>query len=342
MTPAEVKALLQLRSTPGILQFSKEQIDLENGIIRDVVMVQEGEAKGHGLHLDAQFISDLVSYDQKVFGAEGVRVRFDHPSRSSMGSQLARMKNVRKRKGPEGQMQAIADMYLLESAKISPTHGDMHSWVLKMAQEDPGFIMSSIVFSSTGYFQKKANGQKKPIWDYDEEGNWMSYDSKLGAVYVTLGEHLFTDLVDDGAATSSMFKPSLEPAIELDSAPKPKNQMTLLELLFGKKAVTEPVELSAEEATELRQKLSLAETELAKFKAEADKATADLALSKTALDKAEADLATAQTKIAELSKAAADHTEGSSENPEPEKQKSFKTDPITAKAQEAFNRRKKA
>ena len=158
MTEAEAKAITQLRTTPRFLELSASNIDAENGIIRDVVMAEEGEAKGHGINIDAQFIADLVAYDQANYAKSGVRVRFDHPSGGAMGSQLARMKNVRKRKSDEGKMQAIADLHLLQAAKQSPTHGDMYSWVLAMAKEDPEFIMSSIVFSPGEYFQKKGNG----------------------------------------------------------------------------------------------------------------------------------------------------------------------------------------
>jgi len=45
-------------------QFAEGDIDAESGIIRNVVMCQEGEAKGHGVHLEGEFIEALAKYDR--------------------------------------------------------------------------------------------------------------------------------------------------------------------------------------------------------------------------------------------------------------------------------------
>lgn len=198
---------LKSRPTPG--GYSPEKIDAENGIIHDVVMVQEGEAKGHGVHLDADFIREIVAYDREHFSATGIKARFGHPSASNdtMGTQMGVFKNVRERK-QDGKMQAIADLHLLEAADESPTHPGMRSWMLKMAAERPDFVMMSIVFSASGYYQKKKNGHKRYISsEYDA-------DPELGEVWVEFGEkgaHFYTDAVEAGAATESLFSNQVNP-----------------------------------------------------------------------------------------------------------------------------------
>jgi hypothetical protein len=75
--------------------------------------------------------------------------------------------------------------------------------VLQMAAEAPDFLMSSIVFQASGYYQRKANGHKKPLLaetDYDASlPVYVEFDAETGAA------HYNTDLVEDGAATSSLF-----------------------------------------------------------------------------------------------------------------------------------------
>lgn len=336
MTPEQIQQLTELRSLPVLLDFSAAQVDAENGVIRDVVMAEEGEAKGHGVHLDSAFISDLVAFDQKHFSQKGVKVRFDHPMWNAMGSQLGRMKNVRKRE-QGGKMQAIADLHLLQAAKKSPTHGDMYSWVLSMADEDPEFIMSSISFRPAGYFQRKANGNKKKIWVYDEEGNWQRYDEKLGKVFVEFGEHYATDLVESGAATTKLFKEETNPA-PADN-PKKRFTMNLREMLFGKEKPAEDVALSAEQIQELRDKMALAE----KATADAQKAITDLTAEveklKTSLQEKETELATAKARVTDLEAKAADtHGKGprQTEDPAGEKELSFHSDPMTLRARKAY------
>lgn len=195
-------------------------IDFENGVIHNVIMVQEGPAKGHGVHLEAEFIDDITDHDNKHFSKSGLKARFGHPSASSetMGTQLGYFKNFRKRKNNQGKMEEIADLHLLEAADESPTHQGMRNWVLKMAQESPDFIMCSIVFKPGRYYQKFKNGDKRYIYEYqkDESGinRWVSDDPTLGKIFVEFGdkgEHYYTDLVEAGAATDTLYSNKVNP-----------------------------------------------------------------------------------------------------------------------------------
>jgi len=188
--------------TPG--NFTSDQIDVENGIIRDVVMVQEGPAKGHGVSVEASFIDDIVAYDIKHFSQTGLKARFGHPSASNetMGTQLGIFTDFRKRV-VNGKAEEIANLQLLSAADDSPTHPGMRTWVLKMAQERPDFLMSSIVFSGKSEYQRTPDGAKHQL-RRNEDGS-TNKKSEYGPVFIEFGEHYFTDIVEQGAATESLF-----------------------------------------------------------------------------------------------------------------------------------------
>jgi hypothetical protein len=209
-----------LRSLP-VQSFAAGQIDEENGIIHDVVMVEEGPAKGHGVHLESEFVTDLVAYDIRVFGSRGVPARFGHPGASdnTMGMQMGHYQNIRKRKGDKGQMQAIGDLHLLDAAEISPSKPNMKSYVLRMAKEAPDFMMSSIVFKASKYYQKKDNGHKHYV-NFDEFGDPINLlpDKKVFVEFGETGQHYFTDLVDKGAATDSLFSAQANPHLFVSQA----------------------------------------------------------------------------------------------------------------------------
>lgn len=186
------------------------RIDVEAGIIHDVVMVEEGPAKGHGVHLDADFVENLVDYDRANFAERGVKARLGHPDMCSnaQGTQLGYFRNIRKRKQGD-KMQAIGDLHLLDAADLSPNRPNARAWALQMAAEAPDFFMSSIVFVGSGYYQRKGNNHKKPVLaeaDYDAElPLFVEFDAEKGAA------HFNTDLVEDGAATSSLFSTGANP-----------------------------------------------------------------------------------------------------------------------------------
>ena len=217
MTHTELENIKRFKSKPLGLSFAKgdakSNIDFEKGIIKNVVMCQVGEAKGHGLHLEQDFIDGLVAYDKKNFAKIGVKCRFGHPAMSdtTMGTQMGMFHNF-KVVGDK----AVGDLQLLEAAELSPTRPKMRSWMLKMAEEQPDFVMMSIVFNSNTHYQRDENGKKRKIWYYkevkDDEGNqthvWVSSNPELGNVYVDFDDtaiHYYTDAVEAGAATENLF-----------------------------------------------------------------------------------------------------------------------------------------
>lgn len=224
MTPEYLQNIRWFKSNPLPLSFDTTRIDRENGVLHDVVMVEEGPAKGHDVHLEAEFVEELVAYDQKHYTKRGLKNRYDHPQAcaGTMGTQMGYFHNIRLRdKG--GKKQAIADLHLLDAADLSPTQPNMKAWMIQMAEEAPDFVMQSIVFKGSGYYQRNDKGEKERMKiAYDERGRayWENYDSKkkLFVEFGKKGEHYYTDTVEAGAATDALFSTEANPHLFVSKA----------------------------------------------------------------------------------------------------------------------------
>ena len=109
------------------------------GIIFGASVIHAGEALGHYAWIDGVALDQVVELGNAM--ENGAKVRFTHPSMSGdgLGSYLGRAKNF-KRDGD----QVFADIHLSESAKNSPD-GDLSSYVLELADDDPESFGMSIV-----------------------------------------------------------------------------------------------------------------------------------------------------------------------------------------------------
>ena len=184
-----------------------------------------GEAKGHGVHLDREFIGRLVELGQAK--ERGVKARFGHPNMCStaLGTYLGKFKNWREgttyRDG-HPVPSAIADLHLSERAKKAPG-GDLYTYVLEMAENEPDVFGSSIVFtpgrcyklseeeddSEMGKGDKdgdedkdgKKGRKRKKVYPDDQEG-WRSAPDPI---FVEIEELHACDAVDDPAANDGLF-----------------------------------------------------------------------------------------------------------------------------------------
>lgn len=181
-------------------------VDKEAGIISNVILCQVGPAKGHGVHLEQEFIDAGIAYAQKHWAKVGLKSRFGHPNMSNdaLGTECGRFRNFRVE---EDKM--VADLHLYDSANLSPTHPGMKDWLLSMAAEDPNAIMCSIVFTPDHYYVKNEEGEKLKLKYNDRRERWETEDGEsLGnydKFYVALRELQATDIVDEGAATEKLF-----------------------------------------------------------------------------------------------------------------------------------------
>lgn len=116
--------------------------DFGAGLIPSVAVITRGEALGHDLWIDAEFLNQTAAAINAT-GVTGAKARFTHPDMSGdgLGSMLGRVKNAK----VDGDI-VRGDLHLLESAKQTPD-GDLASYVVKLAQEAPDAFGESIAFS---------------------------------------------------------------------------------------------------------------------------------------------------------------------------------------------------
>lgn len=183
-----------------------------NTILRNVRIVEEGEAQGHGVWLDADFVADTVA----LAAGRRIKCRFGHPQMcgESLGKLLGYYDNFRLLSDENGAY-AVADLHLLKVADLSPD-GKLAEYISELSQVADDMFGNSIVFSAMEHFFKTDKGVKLyPAWDSDthdyktKEG--VGYDAQEhgiideGKVYVSIAQLHESDLVDSPAATRSLF-----------------------------------------------------------------------------------------------------------------------------------------
>ncbi|MCB2222138.1 MAG: hypothetical protein KQI35_17275 [Bacteroidetes bacterium] len=163
---------------------SLTQIDRANGIIKDIILCQVGEAKGHDLFINNDFIDKVVELGNET--KAGIKARFGHPNicSTALGSYLGRYKNFRKQDD-----KAIADLYLDKTSIKSP-NGNLYDYVLDLAESNPDMFGASIAFKAG-----KADKKLETINGVEVEKN-----------YATIVGLFAADLVDDPAATNGLFE----------------------------------------------------------------------------------------------------------------------------------------
>ena len=138
-------------------------VNHEDGIINGVSVTTEGEAKGHGVHLDEEFVDTVVQFGNER--KQGLKARFGHPNMCStaLGTFIGRYKNFRKetvaRDDGQTASRAVADLFLSNEAKDTP-HGNLHKYVLNMASNEPDMFGTSIVFTPGRNYRKTDQGKK--------------------------------------------------------------------------------------------------------------------------------------------------------------------------------------
>lgn len=189
------------------------QVDSDEGVLRNVAVTQVGEALGHGVQLDRQFVAETVALGQTF--AKGVKVRFGHPtaSGSAIGDYLGRATNFR----VDSQNLDVArcDIFLDEIANESP-RGRLKDYVLQMAERNPDMFGASIVFTP---------GELLPAPDDPlEPDNVVEFQ---GLPVATIDELLAVDLVDDPAANpTGLFSAGTGELIQLSASNQIAAQVT--------------------------------------------------------------------------------------------------------------------
>lgn len=174
----------QFRANPEYNQSSAQQIDAEKGVIYGVVLAQKGMNK-NGTYFSERFLNEL-----KDKGEERgyIKARFGHPTmcNNSLGSYIGRYKNFRVE-----DEKLFGDLYLDEIAKDTNVEGrgiTMYDYIMRMAQSNSDMFGNSIVILANYVIE-----------EYEEDGEKKEADGH------ELIEWISSDLVDDPAATDSLF-----------------------------------------------------------------------------------------------------------------------------------------
>ena len=193
------------------------RINSDAGIIEGIKVCTEGEAQGHDVNIDAEFINTVVRFGNER--KQGLKARFGHPNMCStaLGTFLGRHKNFRtettERDDGSKALTAVADMFLSNEAKETP-NGNLYDYVLGLAKNEPDMFGTSIVFTPGREYRKTKDGKNAYIL-YD--GNILGYIDKDGnpidseneplseKIYVECKSLHACDCVDDPAANDGVF-----------------------------------------------------------------------------------------------------------------------------------------
>lgn len=192
-------------------------VDEKQMVIHDVAVCIQGEALGHGVWLDEEFIKAVV--DQGNAAENGLLCHFGHEE-----SNASRIKNYmgvfsnfveKPAKDHEGAdcIGAYADIKFSKTAKEMSDNVD---WVMKLARERPDALGLSIVFDVADYKVKTADGDLRwsEYWADKEPKTWDEYfdlcDAFFGAsvdgkLYIVMSKLYGADFVAEGAATDGLF-----------------------------------------------------------------------------------------------------------------------------------------
>jgi hypothetical protein len=196
-------------STPPVFSAPVASIDRERGIIRGVTICQVGPVKGHGGFIDKAFLLQIV--EDASSKTAGIKARFGHPNMCStaLGTYLGRFKNY-----SYSGTSVRADLHLDDTARSTPS-GDLHTYVLDMAEKNTDMFGASIAFeiAESVFLEEEVEGQK------------------VEKEYFRLKELRAPDIVDEPAATNGLFSANTFPGIAtqfLDENPQ------ILALIFSK------------------------------------------------------------------------------------------------------------
>lgn len=178
----------------GAAPVDREGGDYGAGLIRGAAVITRGEARGHEMWIDREMLQQ-VHDALAAAGDTGVKARFTHPGLSSdgLGTYLGRWKNSRL----DGDV-VRADLHLARSAHETPD-GDLATYVMDLAEEDPAAFGTSIVFRH----DRDAEEQHRAT--HTKNGRFYSPDERNTEHYphARLRELRAVDAVDSPAANPS-------------------------------------------------------------------------------------------------------------------------------------------
>lgn len=160
------------------------RVDRDDEIIYGFAVITKGEVRGHGFEADDETLRQVLKLG-KAAGRPGIKSRFGHPnmSETALGTLLGRAKKFRR----DGDL-VRADLHIQPTAHETP-NGDLASYVLDLAEEDPSAFGSSIVYDGHEEYRVNKDGTLKR----DDEGNALPPLARVDRLWAA-------DIVDEPAA----------------------------------------------------------------------------------------------------------------------------------------------
>lgn len=170
----------------------REGGDSGAGLIRGVSVVSRGEALGHDMWLDIEFLAQTEQAINDA-GAAGIKSRFTHPGLSGdgLGRLVGRIKD-----GRTVGDQTFGDLHISETSRTTPD-GDLGEYIMNLAEKEPDLFGTSIVFSADEAAEAAFAAEHQ-----DRQGRFLSpdEDNRQQLPHTRLAELRADDLVDDPAA----------------------------------------------------------------------------------------------------------------------------------------------
>ena len=176
------------------------KIDKENRQLLGVIAVEQIDIKDwRPFSVNETFISDLVAFAAKQ--KEGVKSNFGH-NYNNLGKQLGRATNWRIEDN-----KAKFDLTIAKYADSSPGLPNLGKYVMEVLEEDNAACMCSIVFKEKYYYQLDKAGAEVKVYYYNKSTErWVEPIQEYGKVYPKFDILKSVDIVEEGAATNSMFE----------------------------------------------------------------------------------------------------------------------------------------
>lgn len=175
------------------------KIDKENRKLLGVIAVEPIDIKDwRPFSVNDVFISELVAYANK--NKSGIKSHFGH-NYNNLGKQLGRADNWRIEEG-----KAVFDLTIAKYADSSPGLSNLGQYIMEVLEEDNGACMCSIVFKEKYYYQLDKAGAEVKVYYYDKNNQMVRPIAEYGKVYPKFDILKSVDIVEEGAATNSMFE----------------------------------------------------------------------------------------------------------------------------------------
>ena len=172
------------------LEISEEGGEFDAGYIKNVSIIAQGEALGHGMWIDDVFANQVAL--QLAEADAGIKVRFTHPDMSGDGLAKGMGRAFYKKKDKN---KVYADIHFWKSAHDGPD-GNLAGYVIQRAKEDPSSFGMSISF------QQDLESQAEFVENNSEDGAFGSPDPNNldNLPHVRLSKLRAADFVDEPAA----------------------------------------------------------------------------------------------------------------------------------------------